>query len=48
MKVIIGAEQTKYDGWIATQESELNLLSISDGDKLFSIESIDAMIAEHV
>ncbi|MEN6313317.1 MAG: methyltransferase domain-containing protein [Clostridiaceae bacterium] len=48
MKIIIGAGQTKYDGWIATQESDLNLLSILDWEKLFSNESIDAMLAEHV
>lgn len=48
MKIIIGAGQTKYDGWIATQESELNLLSTSDWDRSFKIESIDAMLAEHV
>ena len=48
MKVIIGAGQTKSDDWIATQESALNLLSVEDWDKLFSIESIDALLAEHV
>ncbi len=48
MKVIIGAGQTKYEGWISTQESDLNLLSISDWNKLFSIESIDVLLAEHV
>ena len=26
-KVIIGAGKTSYDGWLATQEEELNLLS---------------------
>lgn len=48
MKIIIGAGETRYDGWTTTQESDLNLLSISDWDKLFSVESIDAMLAEHV
>lgn len=48
MKVIIGAGQTNYEGWIRTQENDLNLLSSSDWDNLFSLESIDAMLAEHV
>lgn len=48
MKIIIGAGQTRYDGWVATQESDLNLLSISDWNKLFLIDSVDAMLAEHV
>lgn len=48
MKIIIGAGETRYDGWTTTQESDLNLLSISDWDKLFSVESIDAMLAEHI
>lgn len=48
MKMIIGAGQTKFEGWIPTQEDELNLLTIEDWEKLFSIESIDAILAEHV
>lgn len=31
MKVIIGAGKTSYDGWISTQEDELNLLNENDG-----------------
>lgn len=48
MKIIIGAGKTRYEGWEATQESDLNLLSVSDWNKLFQINSIDAMLAEHV
>jgi len=48
MKVIIGAGKTKYDGWIGTQEEELNLLTEEDWGKLFIQESIDALLAEHV
>ena len=29
-RVIIGAGNTSYEGWIATQEEELNLLNIED------------------
>jgi len=42
MKIIIGAGETNYEGWIKTQESELDLLSSSSWDKLFPVESIDA------
>ena len=28
MKIIVGAGKTKYDGWISTQEDELNLLNM--------------------
>ena len=34
-RVIIGAGNTSYEGWIATQEEELNLLNIEDYYKLF-------------
>ncbi|WP_340006839.1 methyltransferase domain-containing protein [Paenibacillus sp. FSL K6-0276] len=48
MKVIIGAGQTKYDGWLSTQVDELNLLSVESWYKLSEPESIDALLAEHV
>ncbi|MDD4297560.1 MAG: hypothetical protein PHC69_11510 [Ruminiclostridium sp.] len=48
MRVIIGAGNTKYDGWVSTQESELNLLCIEDWNRLFACNSIDALLAEHV
>lgn len=48
MKIIIGAGNTNYEGWIATQEEQLNLLSASDWDKMFPKDSVDAMLAEHV
>lgn len=48
MKIILGAGQTRYEGWIAMQECDLNLLSVSDWDKHCSPESVDAMLAEHV
>lgn len=48
MKIIIGAGATKYDGWMATQETELNVLSIANWASMFTSESIDAMLAEHV
>lgn len=48
MKIIIGAGETSYEGWISTQGKELNLLSTSDWDKISPLESIDAMLVEHV
>lgn len=48
VKVILGAGQTKAYGWIATQENELNLLSKQDWMNRFELESIDALLAEHV
>lgn len=48
MKIIIGAGKTKYDGWVSTQEDELNLLSIDQWESLTNSEEIDAMLAEHV
>lgn len=32
MKIIIGAGKTTLDGWISTQESELDLLDRGDKD----------------
>jgi len=48
LKVILGAGNTRIDGWIATQESELNLLFRNDWEKMFRFESVDAFLAEHV
>lgn len=48
-KVIIGAGNTSYEGWIGTQEKELNLLDINNYYKLFEQEgSVDVFLAEHV
>ncbi len=48
MKVIIGAGNTSFDGWLSTQENELNLLSRSDFENLFAENKADAFLAEHV
>ena len=48
MRVIIGAGKTTQDGWISTQESELNLLKRLDFEKMFSVERPKAFLAEHV
>lgn len=48
MRVVIGAGNTKYDGWISTQENELNLLDRTDFQRMFSKEKPSAFLAEHV
>lgn len=48
MRIIIGAGKKKYDGWISTQEEELNLLSLDQWEKITESEEIEAMLAEHV
>ena len=48
MKIILGAGKTKVEGWISTQESELNLLNRSDFENRFKENSIEAMLSEHV
>lgn len=48
MRVIIGAGKTAFDGWVSTQESELDLLNRDDFERLFSKEKPTAFLAEHV
>lgn len=48
MRVIIGAGKTLYDGWISTQENELDLLNRADFELMFSHELPTAFLAEHV
>jgi len=47
-KVIIGAGNTAYDGWITTQENELNILDAGSFSRMFEKGSVDAFLAEHV
>ena len=48
MRIIVGAGKTKYNGWISTQEQELNLLSIDQWNNLIKSGEIEAILAEHV
>lgn len=48
MKIIIGAGKAKYNGWISTQEEQLNLMSIEQWKRLTEDDAIEAMLAEHV
>ena len=46
MKIIVGAGKTKYDGWISTQEDELNLLNMEQWENLKGDKEIEAILAE--
>lgn len=48
MKVIIGAGKTSLEGWVSTQEDELNLLNKEDFKRMFSHQKPTAFLAEHV
>ena len=48
MRIIVGAGKVKYDGWISTQENELNLLSIEQWENIAQNGDIEAILAEHV
>ena len=48
MKIIIGAGRTFFDGWVSTQENELDLLNRADFERLFAVEKPTAFLAEHV
>lgn len=48
MKVIIGAGDTVIDGWVSTQENEVNLLDEKTWLSRFKINSLSTILAEHV
>jgi len=48
VRVIIGAGKTRIDNWIATQESDLDVLNRKDWERQYELGSIDALLAEHV
>ena len=48
MRIVIGAGKTYYDGWISTQENELDLLNRADFERMFAYELPTAFLAEHV
>lgn len=48
LKIIIGAGQQTYPGWIPTQKEELNLLDRTDWVHSFGTRRIDALLCEHV
>lgn len=48
VKVIIGAGQQSYDGWIATHQEQLDLLCREDWERSFGERRADAFLCEHV
>lgn len=48
MKLIIGAGNNTYDGWIPTQIDSLDLLCPEDFERQLKGQLADAMLAEHV
>ncbi|HJZ49809.1 MAG TPA: TIGR03668 family PPOX class F420-dependent oxidoreductase [Roseiflexaceae bacterium] len=48
LRIIIGAGQQAYPGWIATQKEQLDLLRRDDWSASFSARPIDALLCEHV
>lgn len=48
VKIIIGAGQTQFEGWIATDVPAFDLRNSDHWRRLFPPASIDSMLAEHV
>ena len=48
MKVIIGAGNQRWDGWIATRGDELNLVAEGSWKRFFGEARVDAFFGEHV
>jgi predicted SAM-dependent methyltransferase len=48
VRVIDGACEDRYEGWIATDKGQLDLLREADWDYQFGPNSVDAILAEHV
>lgn len=48
LRIIIGAGEQNWQGWIATQKEQLNLLSPEDWEISFHSRLADAFLCEHV
>lgn len=48
LKLILGAGEQRYDGWIATQKDDLDLLRYEDWARSFGDRRVDALLCEHV
>ena len=48
MKIVLGAGATQYDGWISTQQKQLDLLKPETFEAFFQGELAEAMLAEHL
>jgi len=48
VRIIVGACEDRYEGWIATDKAVLDLLREPDWAYYFESNSVDAILAEHV
>lgn len=48
LRIIIGAGEQRYHGWIATQKEDLNLLDPESWAARYRPGAIDALLCEHV
>lgn len=48
MKIILGARTTDFDGWIPTQQEQLDLISRTSFVKYFGNKKADVFLCEHV
>lgn len=48
LKIILGAGEQTYPGWIPTQKEQLNLLDRDDWVQSFGNRRVDALLCEHV
>jgi predicted SAM-dependent methyltransferase len=48
LKIVVGASGVFNEGWVFTDMENLNLLEPSDWHRYFQVDSIDAILAEHV
>ncbi len=48
LRIIIGAGEQRYDGWIATQQEDLDLLDPRGWTRHFPDRRVDAFLCEHV
>ena len=47
-RIIVGSEGDKFEGWVTTERDVLDLLIVADWHQFFIINSLDAILAEHV
>ena len=48
LRIIIGAGEQRWPGWIPTQREQLDLLRRADWEASFGARKIDALLCEHV
>jgi len=48
MKIIIGSGENSYEGWISTNQNEINLLDRDSFVRFLDDQKVTAILAEHV